>query len=166
MKSKTTKTRAKVDKNRRHKKEAFLAAVSEVGNITRAAELAKVDRHSHYLWLKTDPDYPDLFEAAMDEACDRLETEARRRAAEGNLRTVFHGGKKVGTVREYSDVLLIFLLKGARPWKYKDRVAEVKVEQEVSAVNLNVEEIEEKLQRRLDVLHRSRGSLAGGNGRN
>ena len=32
-------------------------------------------------------------------------------------------GSQVGTVRRYSDTLLIFLLKGRRPEKFKDRVA-------------------------------------------
>lgn len=40
----------------------------------------------------------------MEEAADVLEAEARRRATVGG-----------------SDVLLIFLLKGARPEKYRDR---------------------------------------------
>ena len=34
---------------------------------------------------------------------------------------VYHQGKRVGTRHKYSDVLLIFLLKGALPAKYRDR---------------------------------------------
>ena len=36
----------------------------------------------------------------------------------GNVRAA---AQQVGTVREYSDTLLIFLLKGWKPEKYKDR---------------------------------------------
>ncbi|WP_207706576.1 hypothetical protein [Desulfallas thermosapovorans] len=104
------------------KKRAFLAAFAEVGNITRAAEIAGIDRKNHYDWMKNDPDYPELFYEADQQACDRLEQEARRRAVEGVQKPVFQGGKQVGVVQEYSDTLLIFLLKGAMPEKYKERV--------------------------------------------
>lgn len=53
-------------------------------------------------------------------AVERMENEARRRAVEGTLRPVFHGGAQVGEVREYSDTLLIFLLKAHDP-KYRDK---------------------------------------------
>jgi hypothetical protein len=46
------------------------------------------------------------------------EAEAWRRAVEGVERPIVSGGKVVTTVREYSDALLIFLLKGRRPAKY------------------------------------------------
>jgi len=52
---------------------------------------------------------------------DALEDEAIRRAHDGTMKPVFHGGKKVGEVREYSDKLLIFLLKGCKPEKYAVR---------------------------------------------
>jgi hypothetical protein len=105
----------------RHKKQAFLAAYSQCGNITRAAEMAEIDRGTHYVWLKDDPEYPALFEAATQEAGDRLEQEARRRAVEGVAEPVFYQGEICGTVQRYSDTLLIFLLKGAKPEKYADR---------------------------------------------
>ena len=57
---------------------------------------------------------------AREGAADTLEAEARRRAIEGVEEPVFHKGEQVGTLRKYSDVLLIFLLKGARPERYRD----------------------------------------------
>lgn len=50
-----------------------------------------------------------------------MEAEAWRRGKTGVLKPVYQGGKKVGSVREYSDTLLIFMLKGTRPEKYRDR---------------------------------------------
>ena len=47
---------------------------------------------------------------------------ARRRAAEGTLKPVYQGGKLVGEIREFSDTLLIFLLKGKRPEVYRENV--------------------------------------------
>jgi hypothetical protein len=53
------------------------------------------------------------------EGVDRLEDEAHRRAVEGyNPRPVYHKGKKVGEIREYSDSLLALLLKSRRPEVY------------------------------------------------
>jgi hypothetical protein len=111
----------------RHKK-AMLAALAITGNVTRAADAAKVGRTTHYEWLEADPGYAKAVGAAMDEAADRLEDEARRRAAEGLVRYKFHQGSPVlhpvtgepYYELEYSDTLLIFLLKGARPHKYRD----------------------------------------------
>ena len=107
-----------------NKKRAFLAAFAEVGTVTRAAEISGVCRKSHTNWLKSDSDYADAFALAEQQACDRLEQEARRRAVEGVDKPVYQRGVKVGVVREYSDTLLIFLMKGAMPEKYKDRVSQ------------------------------------------
>jgi hypothetical protein len=38
---------------------------------------------------------------------------------------VFQGGKQVGTVRKYSDTLLMFLLKGIRPQKWRESRATI-----------------------------------------
>ena len=56
-------------------------------------------------------------------AGDALEAEAIRRATEGVLKpTGWYKGEPGGYIREYSDILLIFLLKGAKPDKYAERV--------------------------------------------
>jgi hypothetical protein len=106
-----------------HKKQrAFLAAYAECGNITKAAEIAEINRASHYDWMNDDPDYPELFKAADEAAGDKLEQEARRRAVEGTKKPVFYKGAVCGTVTEYSDLLLMFLLKGVRPDKFAERI--------------------------------------------
>lgn len=105
------------------KKAVFLAAYAEIGTITHAAMRAQVDRTTIYRWRDSDP----VFAAALDEAdlmaAERLEQEARRRAVDGVEKPVWHKGQMVGSVREYSDTLLIFLLKGALPDKYRERVS-------------------------------------------
>ena len=134
-----------VNKKPNAKQKAFLAAYASCGNISKAATLAKVHRSQHYLWLE-DAEYAADFASAHEQACDVLEMEARRRAIEGVNEPVVYQGRltyeplldKHGrvkkdpetegilysktplTVRKYSDVLLIFLLKGARPDKYRD----------------------------------------------
>ena len=105
------------------KKRAFISAYAECGTITRAAEIANIERCTHYAWMKDDPDYVKACEAAYEQAGERLEEEARRRAVDGVEKPVFYQGKKCGVVNEYSDTLLIFLLKGAKPEKYKERIS-------------------------------------------
>src|SRR5574337_1699712 len=69
------------------------------------------------------PDFSAAWDAALELGTDSLEDEAVRRAHEGTLKPVYQGGKKVGTIREYSDTLLIFMLKARRPERFKERLA-------------------------------------------
>lgn len=108
------------DAERRLKKASFLAAYADTGNITTSAQIAGIARPTHYDWMQDDPEYVTAFLQAEGQAIDSLEREARRRAIEGTEEPVYQGGREVGTIRKFSDVLLIFLLKGARPQKYRD----------------------------------------------
>lgn len=111
------------------KKRKFLSAFSIAGTVTGAAKAAGVSRRSHSTWLREDPSYAKAFATAQDMACDRLEQEAIRRAVSGVERKKFHKGEPIidpstgeqYVEREYSDTMLIFLLKGLRPEKYGDR---------------------------------------------
>ena len=87
------------------KKRAFLGAFAECGNVKQSATAAGVSREIHYVWLRNDKEYEAAFIEAERMAVSTLEDEARQRA--------------VGP--EGSDTLLIFLLKGLRPDRYKDR---------------------------------------------
>ena len=110
------KTNGKLSPNQR----AFLAAYAECGTITAAAEAAKINRRQHHRWIEAGNGYQEAFAEARERAGDRLEEEARRRAVDGVPEPVFYKGKPVGAIRKYSDTLLIFLLKGARPEKYRE----------------------------------------------
>lgn len=101
-------------------KRRFLKAYIETASISRAANAAKTDRGRHYHWLREDADYKKAFEKSQDIAIQGLEDEAVRRAYKGVDEPVYQQGAKVGTIRRYVDTLLIFLLKGARPGKYRD----------------------------------------------
>lgn len=105
------------------KKRAFLAAYRETCNVRLAADMAETSRSSVYRWRDHDPEFEEAFQLAREDAADILEAEAHRRAVEGVEKPVgWYMGEPGGTVREYSDTLLIFLLKGARPEKYRDRL--------------------------------------------
>jgi hypothetical protein len=83
--------------------EAFLATYRGMGVIGHACSALKIPRSTLQSWIAREPEFKAALELAEEDAIDRLEAEALRRAYEG------------------SDVLLIFLLKGARPNKYRDR---------------------------------------------
>lgn len=98
----------------------FLAGLSAGRTVAAAAGRAKVGVRTTYDRRLNDPQFAAAWEAACEVGIQTLEEEARRRAVEGVLRPVFHAGEKVGSVREYSDTLLIFLLKAKRPAVYRD----------------------------------------------
>ncbi len=100
---------------------AFLAAFKACGLVTRAAGEAHITRRTHYLWLADDEAYRHEFARAITEAGPVLEEEIFRRGIQGTLRPVFHKGKVVGTVREFSDTLLIFATKRVMPNEYRER---------------------------------------------
>lgn len=77
-------------------------------------------RRTVYDHRTRDENFARAWDEALEEACDLLEAEARRRGVEGIDKPVYHEGVKVDTIKQYSDTLLIFLLKGARPHKYRD----------------------------------------------
>jgi len=102
-------------------KQNVLEAYVKVGTVTHACKEVGIARRTFYLWIKTDKKFLAAYQEAQEEAIESLEKEARRRAIEGTLEPVYQGGKRVGAIRKYSDTLLIFLLKGAKPEKYRDR---------------------------------------------
>lgn len=104
------------------KKAQFLALLSEYGNVTRAAEEADLVRVYLYQARKNDPDFAAEWEEAARVGAARLEDEARKRAVEGWEEPVWHKGEMCGTVRKFSDTLLICLLKAHHPDKYRENM--------------------------------------------
>lgn len=126
------------------KQSAFLAAYSQCGTITKAAEAAEIARQTHYDWMKNDPEYPALFAQAEQEAADALEHAARERALAG------------------SDTLMIFLLKGLKPEKYKER-SENYNRNDNNNLNTDLTQMTSDERRaRIDELNRRRGNGATG----
>jgi hypothetical protein len=122
----------------------FLAALRESGNVRLSCEAAKIERMTAYRLRDEDAGFAQAWQDALEESADLLEQEARRRAYEGVQRLKFDRGKLITipvldtegkpvldgeglpltqpyVEHEYSDTLLIFLLKGIRPEKYRER---------------------------------------------
>lgn len=105
-------------------KRAFLHAYAEGSTIAKACDLAGVHRLTHYDWLKNDGPELAAYRAAFADARERrfevLEQEARRRAVDGVESTYVGKDGQVYNEIKYSDTLLIFLMKGEHPEKYRD----------------------------------------------
>lgn len=103
------------------RKAAFLTAFAAGGIVTQAAQAAGVPRRTAYNWYADDGDFAAAWDDAKEEATDAMEAEALRRGVEGITKPVFQGGRRVGDIREYSDTLLVIMLKANRPAKYRER---------------------------------------------
>ena len=87
-------------------KEEFLGQFPILRSIRAACAAVDICRPTFYDWKATDPEFAKAFEDAEADLADMLEECAIKRAtAEVNP----------------SDVMLIFMLKGLRPEKYRER---------------------------------------------
>jgi hypothetical protein len=101
-------------------KQIFIDELARSGNVLLSSRKAGVRRTSVYQTRKDDPAFADQWDDAIDESVDLLEAVARGRAVNGTDKPVYQGGVQVGTIRQYSDTLLIFLLKAHRPERFRD----------------------------------------------
>lgn len=86
-----------------NKKKKFFAELATGQSVTAAALAISVSRTALYNLRDADEEFAAGWADAIEQGIDALEDEAVRRAKAG------------------SDTLLIFLLKGARPEKYRER---------------------------------------------
>lgn len=101
----------------------FLKELADCGCVLYAARKAGIDKVTAYNHRNKDAAFAAAWDEAIEASRDVMEREARRRAIDGVLKPVFQGGLHVGDVQEYSDTLLIFLMKGAHPEKYRERAS-------------------------------------------
>lgn len=108
---------------------AFLKAFEIAGTVRSAAKAAKTARSNVYRWRQESPTFEKEFQLSKDRACDSVVDEAARRALRGVPKLRLFAGKpifdpKTGaayTDLEFSDVLLMFLIKSMRPDEYRDQ---------------------------------------------
>jgi hypothetical protein len=104
-----------------------------------AIQAEGISTATFYRHLEDDPELRSLYKAARDARdIPSLEEEAYRRAVEGNLKPVYQGGQKVGEIREFSDSLLMFLLRARKPSVYAK--PEVQVVNNTTVVNKKTEQ--------------------------
>lgn len=113
----------------------LLSFVASAGNVTRAAQAAKISRAVHYQWLEKDEKYRKAFAVASEEAARVLRDEAIRRAFEGVLKPIIYKGEVTGFELEYSDTIMIRLMevldpdfRRAKTTTTKGKIGETKVD--------------------------------------
>lgn len=102
-------------------KAAAIEAGKIAGNVTEAAKAAGVDRRTINRWRQDDPAFAAAWESASEEAWDRLEREALRRAVDGWDDPVFYEGVQVGSRKVYSDRLAELVIKAKRAKEYREK---------------------------------------------
>lgn len=102
-------------------RETFIATLSETCNVSEAARAAGIGRRTAYEWRDADESFAAEWDEAEQEAADKLEREAWRRAVEGTDKPVTYQGEITGTYKEFSDKMLEILLKAHRPDKFVER---------------------------------------------
>lgn len=113
-----------------HKKRSFLLALTVTPNLTVCCRAAGISYPTMYNWAKAgDEVYNEAYEIARDLGIKAAEAEAWKRATDGTIEDVYgalgnnQGSGVVGQRRVKSDTMLIFMLKGAAPRKYRDNLS-------------------------------------------
>lgn len=99
----------------------FLLHLGRTGSVTFAAARAGLSRRALYKHRTADEAFAGYWEEALNLGVERLQDDAMRRALEGTARAVFRNGKQVGSVQQFDNRLLQFLLKAHRPETYGER---------------------------------------------
>ena len=100
----------------------FLENLAEFGIVSHAAQACGHNRATAYRHRKDDKEFAALWDDADAEASDVLEMEIRRRAVDGDERPIYSkDGKKIGTIVERSDRLIMFLAQARNPRRFSQR---------------------------------------------
>jgi len=100
------------------KQKEFLELLRQTCNLSGSARAVGIHPQTVYSHKRKDEKFAALVEEAQREAIEGLEGEAWRRAKDGVSKPVFYKGQQCGTMQEYSDSLMITLLKANLPEKY------------------------------------------------
>lgn len=110
------------------KRQLFLETLAQTGRVVTAAHTAGfVDTSYVHRLRREDEDFAKAWEEAVDAAADVLEEEATRRAVEGVEEPIFYKGEIAGYKTNYSDQLMMFLLRGLRPGKFNPKQGDTNV---------------------------------------
>ncbi len=101
------------------KQAKFLDILAQTGKVAESARAVGFTTTAFlHKVRREDEDFAEAWDQAVQAAGDVLEAEAHRRAIDGVMDPVFYKGEVVGHKLQYSDQLLMFLLRGTRPEKY------------------------------------------------
>jgi hypothetical protein len=103
------------------KVDAFFHHLGRTGSVTVAANRAQLRRSSLYQRRQDDEEFAERWAQALDLGVERLQDNAMNRAMNGTPRPVWRNGQKVGSIQQFDNRLLQFLLRAHRPEIYGER---------------------------------------------
>lgn len=103
-------------------KPVFIKALALSPNVAAAARKAGITRQAAYHTRSQDTEFSADWDDALGQAIEAAEGELYRRAVKGTItnRHYDKDGNLVGVDRQYSDTLLIFMLKAHKPEIYRE----------------------------------------------
>lgn len=106
------------------KKQAeFLECLARGDTVVHAAALTAIPRAYWYEERKISTAFAAEWDTAIEAGTEQIEQELKRRAVDGYDEPVWYKGDEVGVVRKFSDTLLMFMLKGRNPAKYRENTS-------------------------------------------
>jgi len=105
----------------RKKRRVFLGVLSKTGRVAEAARSCGFqDTSSLQKYRRENEDFAEDWDLAIESAANVLEEEAIRRATDGVLEPIYYKGKIAGYKTNYSDTLMMFMLRGLKPSVYRE----------------------------------------------
>jgi hypothetical protein len=102
-------------------KDTYLKLLAKHWTPAVALKACGLHRSRLYQWREEDGAFLAAEQQVREGIADELEAEAVRRAFKGVRKPVYQGGLLAGHVTEYSDPLLVFLLKAMRPDRFREK---------------------------------------------
>ncbi|TAJ41972.1 MAG: hypothetical protein EPO55_03510 [Reyranella sp.] len=102
---------------------AFFHHLGRTGSVTVAANRAQLRRSSLYQRRQDDEAFAERWAQALDLGVERLQDNAMNRALHGTPKPVWRNGRQVGSVQQFDNRLLQFLLRSHRPPDREARVS-------------------------------------------
>lgn len=103
----------------------FLEDLAENCNVSNACREAGLSTTTAYALRRRDEGFRQAWDEALCIGYDRLEQAMLHRATHGTPKPVFHAGKKVGVITQYSDATGLRLLQA-----HRDRVERARLRDE------------------------------------
>ncbi|WP_294395384.1 hypothetical protein [uncultured Sphingomonas sp.] len=101
----------------------FIATLAETSNVAASARASGLSESNVYRRRQVSPEFRERWTSALRDGVAKLETMLLERALNGVAKPVWHGGKQVGTMVEYSDRLALALLAAHRDGRTQGAVA-------------------------------------------
>ncbi len=119
-------------------KRRFLDMLASGASVRAATEALGIKSDAPYRWREDDTEFAVRWRHAEEAGTDLIEEEAYRRAVKGVEKPVYRGGEVVGHVADFSDTMLMFLLKARRPDRYGAKAGESTLDADALAKRLNL----------------------------